>query len=211
MSGPPERPGPSACRGPACWPFSGLSPTRAYTHRPRRQRMRGSVSRTGCPGQPPGFPYRDRGISRCSAGSCRNAVLPGTWCQMRIWPHSPSSTASPSFPRIRISPGSPASHGSIPSPPQPYWPRQGAGIPLCREPLQIGFVPDPRLLLAGEQGVGLGQDEGVGTALPPGLVGDGQFGSVDPGVDVLPALLGERPLEGPPALVIQERAEGIAQ
>jgi len=28
-----------------------------------------------------------------------------------------------------------------------------------------------------------------------------QFGGVDPGVDVLPPLLGERPLEGAPALV----------
>ena len=34
----------------------------------------------------------------------------------------------------------------------------------CREPLQIRFVPDPRLLLAGEQRVGLGQDERVGAA-----------------------------------------------
>ena len=30
------------------------------------------------------------------------------------------STASPSSPRMRISPGSPASHGSIPSPPRPH-------------------------------------------------------------------------------------------
>jgi hypothetical protein len=56
-------------------------------------------------------------------------------------------------------------------------------------------------LVTGEERVGLVQDEGVGAALPPGHVGDGQFGGVDPGVDVLPALLGERPLEGASALV----------
>ncbi|MGH3226956.1 MAG: hypothetical protein ACRDPY_51145, partial [Streptosporangiaceae bacterium] len=59
-----------------------------------------------------------------------------------------------------------------------------------------------RLVLAGEQRVGLGQDVRVGAALPPGLVGDGQFGGVDPGVDVLSALLGERPFEGASALVV---------
>ena len=116
MSGPPECPGPSACPGPACWPFSGLSPTRVCTHRRLQRRMRGSALRTGCAGQRPGFPYPDRGISRCSAGSSGNAALPGTSCRMRIWPRSPLSTASPSSPRIRISPSSPASHGSIPGP-----------------------------------------------------------------------------------------------
>jgi hypothetical protein len=35
-------------------------------------------------------------------------------------------------------------------------------------------------------------------------VADGQFGGVDPGVDVLPVLFGDRPLEGAPALVGQE-------
>jgi hypothetical protein len=63
----------------------------------------------------------------------------------------------------------------------------------------------------GEERFGLGQDERVGAALTPGHVSDRQFGRVDPGVDVLPALLGERSLEGPSALVIQERAEGTAQ
>ncbi len=119
-SGPPGCPGRSACPGPACWPFSGLSPTRVCTRRPRPRRMRGSALRTGCPGRRPGSPYRDRGISRCSAGSSGNAARPGTSCRMRIWPRSPLSTASPSSPRIRISPGSPASHGSIPSQPQPH-------------------------------------------------------------------------------------------
>jgi hypothetical protein len=32
-------------------------------------------------------------------------------------------------------------------------------------------------------------------------VGDGQFGGVDPGVDMLPALFSERPFEGAPAFV----------
>jgi hypothetical protein len=41
-------------------------------------------------------------------------------------------------------------------------------------------------------------------------VGDGQFGGVDPSMDVLPTLLGERPLEGSPALVFQEHAERAA-
>jgi len=106
------------------WPsllaFSGSSPTRAYTHLPPRQRRRGSVSRTGCPGRPPGSRCRERGISRCSAGSSGNAARPGTWCRTRIWPRSPSNTASPSSPPIPISPGFPASHGSIPSPPRPH-------------------------------------------------------------------------------------------
>ena len=66
------------------------------------------------------IPYRDRGISRCSAGSSGNAARPGTWCRTRIWPRSPSNTASPSSPPIPISPGFPASHGSIPSPPRPH-------------------------------------------------------------------------------------------
>ena len=47
--------------------------------------------------------------------------------------------------------------------------------------------------------------------MPPGHVGDGQLRGVDAGVDVLPALLGERPLEGAPARVFGERAEGTAQ
>ncbi len=84
-------------------------------------------------------------------------------------------------------------------------------MPLGREPLQIRFVSDPRLLLTGEKRLGLLQDEGVGPALPPGHVGDGHFSGVDPGVDVLPALLGERPLEGTPALVFGEHAEGVTQ
>ena len=111
--------GRSACPGPACWPICGLSPARVCTHRPRRRQMRGSVLRTGCPGRRPGFPYRDHGISRFSAGSSGNAARPGTLCRMRIWRRSHLSTASPLSPRIRISPGSPASHGSIPSQPQP--------------------------------------------------------------------------------------------
>lgn len=47
-------------------------------------------------------------------------VLPGISCRMRIWPHSRLSTASPSSPQTRISPSSPASHGSIPSQPRPH-------------------------------------------------------------------------------------------
>src|ERR1035437_5165834 len=90
-------------------------------------------------------------------------------------------------------------------------PRSRAAFPLCREPLHIRFVPAPRLLLAGQERVGLLQDERVRAALPPGHVGNGQFGGVDPGVDVLPALLGERPLEGASALVLGEHAEGVAQ
>ena len=96
-----------------------------------------------------------------------------------------------------------------------YLPRAGPSRTVVStrapEPFQVCLVPGARLLLAGEQRVGLGQDERVGAALPPGHVGDGQFGAVDPGVDVLPAPLGERPLVGPPALVLQERAEGVAQ
>jgi hypothetical protein len=42
-------------------------------------------------------------------------------------------------------------------------------------------------------------------------VGDGQFRGVDPGMDVLPALLGERPLESASVLVFQECAESVAQ
>jgi hypothetical protein len=72
------------------------------------------------PGRRPGSRYRDRGMSRYSAGSSGNAALPGISCRMRIWRRSPSSTASPSSPRTRISPSSPASHGSIPSQPRPY-------------------------------------------------------------------------------------------
>ena len=90
-------------------------------------------------------------------------------------------------------------------------PRSSAGIPPCREPVQIRFVPVPRLLLTGEERVGLVQDECEGAALPPGHVGDGEFGGIDPRVDVLPALLGERPLKGAPALVFQEYAESAAQ
>ena len=96
-----------------------------------------------------------------------------------------------------------------------WWHRDGltghVGIPLCREPFQIRFVPGPRLLLTSEERVGLVQDKCVGAPLPPGHVGDGQFGGVDPGVDVLPALFGERPFEGAPALVFEEFAESAAQ
>jgi hypothetical protein len=38
---------------------------------------------------------------------------------------------------------------------------------------------------------------------------DGQFGTVYPGVDMLSAILGEGSLEGAPAPVVQERAEGL--
>ena len=84
-------------------------------------------------------------------------------------------------------------------------------MPLRREPLQIRFVPDPRFVLAGEERLGLLQDERVRPALPPGHMGDRQFSGVDPGVNVLPALLGERPLEGAPTLVFGEQAEGVTQ
>ncbi len=40
---------------------------------------------------------------------------------------------------------------------------------------------------------------------------DGQFGGVDPGMDVPPALLGERPVEGALARVREERAQRLAQ
>src|SRR5579859_7383158 len=89
--------------------------------------------------------------------------------------------------------------------------RSSAGIPPCREPLQIRFVPAPCLLLAGEERLGLVQDKGVGAAFPPGHVGDGQLGGVDPGVDVLPALLGDRPFEAAPDLVLEEPAQCAAQ
>src|SRR2546429_364195 len=112
-------------------------------------------------------------------------------------------TGNPANPRtilsLSVKPGTP--------PP----PRSSSGISFCREPLQICLVPGPPLLLAGEERVGLVQDERVRAALPPGHMRDGQFGGVDPGVDVLPALLGERPFEGAPALVPQELAEGTAQ
>src|SRR5215469_4091369 len=101
----------------------------------------------------------------------------------------------------------------VPSAARPFLPpdRSSAKMPLRREPFQIRLVPGPRLVLAGEERVGLGQDERVGAALSPGDMGDGQFGGVDPGVDVLPALLGEWPFEGAPTLVFAERAGGVAQ
>src|SRR5579859_2536406 len=71
--------------------------------------------------------------------------------------------------------------------------------PFAGEPRQVRLVTDTCLVLAGEQRIGLVQDEGVGAALPPGQVGDGQFGAVYPGVDMLPAVFGEGPLEGAPA------------
>ena len=89
--------------------------------------------------------------------------------------------------------------------------RSGVGLVPRRKPSQVRFVPGPRLLLTGEECVGLAQDECVGAALPPGHVGDRQLGGVNPGVDVLPALLGERPLKGAPALVFAEDTECIAQ
>jgi hypothetical protein len=83
--------------------------------------------------------------------------------------------------------------------------------PFAGEPRQVRLVTDTCLVLAGEQRIGLVQDEGVGAALPPGQVGDGQFGAVYPGVDMLPAVFGEGPLEGAPDLVVQERRERAAQ
>jgi hypothetical protein len=65
-------------------------------------------------------------------------------------------------------------------------------------------------LLASYKRIGLLQDQREGAALPSGHMRDGQFGGVDPGVDVLPALLGERPLERASALVCGEHADGIA-
>ena len=58
-------------------------------------------------------------------------------------------------------------------------------VPRGFEPRQVRLVPGACLLLAGEERVGLVQDERVGRALSPGHVGDRQFGCVDPGVDVL--------------------------
>lgn len=42
-------------------------------------------------------------------------------------------------------------------------------------------------------------------------MGNGQLSAVDPGMDMLPALFGERPLQRPPARVFQEYAESVAQ
>src|ERR1035441_6122827 len=54
--------------------------------------------------------------------------------------------------------------------------RSSAPSRLSREPLQIRFVPAPRLLLAGEERVGILQDERVRAALSPGAVVNGNLG-----------------------------------
>jgi hypothetical protein len=66
-------------------------------------------------------------------------------------------------------------------------------------------------LLADEQVVGLAQDEDVRAALALGHVRDRCFGGVDPRMDVLPALLGERPLEHAPVRCGEEFAQCGAQ
>lgn len=48
-------------------------------------------------------------------------------------------------------------------------------LPLAGEPLQVCFVPGPRLPLELEECLALGQDKGIGAALPPGLVADRQL------------------------------------
>ena len=84
-------------------------------------------------------------------------------------------------------------------------------VPYRCEPVEVGLFLDPSLPFALEQLRGLGQDEGEGASRAPGLMTDGQFAHVDPGVDVPSALLGERPFEGPPHRILQERAERVAQ
>jgi len=79
------------------------------------------------------------------------------------------------------------------------------------EPFQVRIGLAPCLLFAGEQVVGLAQDENVGAALTLGHVRDRYLGGVDPGVDVLAALLGERPLQRAPVRCGQKVAEGGAQ
>src|SRR5947207_6466816 len=71
-------------------------------------------------------------------------------------------------------------------------------VPFVCEPLEVRVGLAACLLLAGEQVVGLAQDEDVRAALALGHVRDGYFGGVDPRMDVLSALLGERPLERAP-------------
>src|SRR5579871_2959271 len=83
--------------------------------------------------------------------------------------------------------------------------------PAAGEPFKVGLCGLPRALLAAEQRIGLGEHEGEGPALAPGEVRDGEFRTVDPAVDVFPALLGERPLEGPPPRFREECHEGGAQ
>lgn len=70
-------------------------------------------------------------------------------------------------------------------------------------------VADLNRLLAAEELPGLGEDERVGPALPLGHVGDRQLGAVDLPVDVLSALLRERPVQGVLLLGGQERAERV--
>ena len=56
---------------------------------------------------------------------------------------------------------------------------QAPRIQLCREPLQIRFVPDPGLPLAGEERLGLVQDE-RSCATPPRMA-LGRIGASGPG------------------------------
>ncbi|HYB18070.1 MAG TPA: ATP-binding protein [Streptosporangiaceae bacterium] len=58
---------------------------------------------------------------------------------MRIWRPSLSSTVSPSSPRTRISPGSPASHGSILSQPRSH--DDVAALPVTIEAAAVGRYP----------------------------------------------------------------------
>lgn len=53
--------------------------------------------------------------------------------------------------------------------------------PFAGEPRKVRFVTGARLPVEVEELFAFGQDEGVGVALPPGLVADRQLGLADPG------------------------------
>jgi hypothetical protein len=69
------------------------------------------------------------------------------------------------------------------------------------QPLQVCVGGVPGIALAAEEVVSLREDEGVRAARTPGLVRDGEFGPLDSLVNVVPALLGEGPLQDPAFLV----------
>lgn len=82
---------------------------------------------------------------------------------------------------------------------------------LTLKPGEVVLVAASVLSLAFEEGVSLGQYQRVRPPDSSGLVIDGEFGGVDPGVHVAATVLRERPLEPSPCRILEKCPEVPAQ
>lgn len=89
--------------------------------------------------------------------------------------------------------------------------RPDPGVPIGFEPGQIRFVTAAGSPLAFEDRRRLCQNQRVGPSGAPGLMTNGELGTVEPAVHMTPAVRCEGPLEGPLRRVGEVTGEHVTQ